>query len=177
MRVRTAAISTIFFAALAAGCSAASRHKALTTFFDGVPPLESAEKPAGQPGAVQPAGTARPATGSQHGPYAARMCSACHDSGALNGLVLPKDRLCFQCHDLNLNKRYVHGPIASGGCLVCHDPHSSRYRNLLVSDSDSFCFGCHDQATVSRIDGHADLTMSCTTCHDAHQSNEKYLLK
>ena len=58
-------------------------------------------------------------------------------------------QLCGRCHELDLTRRYVHGPLASGGCTVCHDPHSSRYRYLLVSDSDGFCLSCHDARRVA----------------------------
>jgi predicted CXXCH cytochrome family protein len=177
MKIRTAAVCIVLAALLPAGCSAVSRHKALTTLFDGVPPLEAENARGAQPGQ----GAATPATrqpvGSEHGPYAAKMCSGCHDPAAANGLIAPKDELCAQCHTLTLDKKYVHGPVAGGGCLVCHDPHNSRYKHLLVSDSDTFCLRCHDPQTVAKIDGHADLQSNCTTCHDAHESDTQYLLK
>jgi predicted CXXCH cytochrome family protein len=91
--------------------------------------------------------------------------------------VAPKEELCFRCHRLRVEKKYVHGPLASGGCLVCHDPHASRYPRLLVSDSDSFCFHCHEAERVARIEGHAGLQGGCTQCHDAHASDERFLLK
>ena len=54
MSLRIAAAGACFFALFSLGCSAASRHKALTTMFDGVPPLK-----AGDSGpAPQAAGTA-----------------------------------------------------------------------------------------------------------------------
>ena len=159
------------------GCSATARHKTLTMFFDGVPPQ-------GAPSA----GPARPQTattigspsvipvGSERGPYAARLCDACHQRGT-NALVAPQEALCLRCHQLDLDKAYVHGPLASGGCLVCHDPHSSRFGSLLVSESGGFCLSCHERDAVARIEGHADITEGCTTCHDAHGSDVKYLLK
>jgi predicted CXXCH cytochrome family protein len=177
MKARTAAICTVLVALLPVGCSATSRHKALTMFFDGVPPPKTEGALEGTQATSQAVSPSRPAKSSEHGPYAAKLCSACHDAAAINGLVLPKDQICFRCHALKLDKTFVHGPIASGGCLVCHDPHSSRYRYLLVSDSDSFCVRCHDPRTIAKIEGHSDLTTSCTTCHDAHQSDKKYLLK
>ena len=162
-------------AGLAPGCHATSRHKVLTYFFDGVPPLETpGAQPA--PGAATPI-TSRPISFQEHGPYAAKLCSACHNETKGNTLVAPPDQLCERCHALKLDKAYVHGPVASGECLVCHDPHSSPYRPLLVSQSDSFCFECHDRKDIANSPGHANLEESCTTCHDAHMSNQKYLLK
>ncbi len=178
MNQRTAVSFTCAIALISLGCSAASRHKALTVFFDGVPPLN--EPGTGQ--THQAAGTGSKATapqldGSSHGPYAARMCHACHESGATNALVAPPDQLCSRCHTITLDKAYMHGPLTSGGCLVCHEPHSSRYPYLLVSDSGTFCLTCHDADTVAKIEGHADMNEDCTACHDAHGSDSKFLLK
>lgn len=95
----------------------------------------------------------------------------------MNALVAPREQLCFRCHEIRMNKKYIHGPLASGGCTACHDPHSSQYRYLLVSESDSFCFYCHDRQTVARVGAHRGVQEQCTTCHDAHMSDKKYLLK
>jgi len=164
-------------AVLSTGCNTMSRHKALTLFFDGVPPPKMREAPA-TPITI-PDGDAPPRqTGyREHGPFAAKLCSACHEAGGANALVAPKDELCFRCHELGQERKYVHGPLASGGCLVCHDPHSSRYRYLLVSESDNFCFRCHDRGSMEKIEGHGDPEANCTLCHDAHGSDTKYLLK
>lgn len=177
MKNRAAAAVLLAVAGLSFACSASTRHKVLTFFFDGVPP------PRGAAVATQPASAAgeqaasRPAGYREHGPYAARLCNACHDSGATNALVAPRERLCLRCHQLGLEKRYVHGPLISGGCLVCHDPHASPYRALLVSESDGFCLRCHDRDALSRIDGHTGTAERCTTCHEAHMSDKRYLLK
>jgi predicted CXXCH cytochrome family protein len=168
--------SACIAAVLATGCDATTRHRILTHFFDGVPPLQEAGQ---APGASRaPGGGAAPAAKvREHGPYAAKLCDACHDPLATNALVVPRDQLCGRCHEIRLDKKYVHGPLASGGCLVCHDPHSSPNSHLLVSESGGFCFHCHDRDSVARIGGHEDLEGGCTDCHDAHQSDTKYLLK
>jgi predicted CXXCH cytochrome family protein len=175
MKMRKAASWTCAVALLSAACSQAARHKALTTFFDGVPPLEKADTPKGQQPAVGSTAPPRKAQGSEHGPYAAKLCDACHAKGATNALAPPADELCAQCHTIKTDKKFMHGPLVSGGCLVCHDPHSSRYPYLLVSDSGS-CLDCHDREAVARIEGHR-IDSNCTTCHDAHGSDTKYLLK
>ena len=177
MRVWKGALWACFAAAFSLSCSATTRHRVLSTFFDGVPP-EKAPSAQGAPGASPAAATVTRRSGfGQHGPYAAGLCGACHESGATNALVVPKDELCLRCHQLRLDKKYVHGPIASGGCLVCHDPHSSRYRFLLLSDSDRFCFHCHDRESLTKIEGHGGTEEKCTECHDAHMSDQRYLLK
>ena len=178
MKARVVAMGIGVAVALMTGCNATSRHKVLTFFFDGVPPPRSpvAAEPQ-QP--ASPAGptASRQAVFREHGPYAAKMCNACHDSGGANALIAPVEQLCFRCHDLGLNKRYIHGPLASGGCLVCHDPHSSRYRYLLVSESDTFCLYCHDRQTKGGIGAQHGLEENCTICHEAHMSDKKHLLK
>jgi predicted CXXCH cytochrome family protein len=160
--------------ATTAGCTAGRRHEILDIFFDGVPP--PAEVAAPVPGAAPPAPSRKVPYGT-HGPYAARMCQTCHESGATNALVAPADQLCSRCHDIALDKRYVHGPLASGGCLSCHDPHGSQYRYLLLSESDDFCLRCHEPAALSPIAEHGDLSQRCTTCHDAHMSDREHLLR
>lgn len=164
--------------AMSAGCAAATRHKVLTFFFDGVPPPRAAGPGEGRP-AASPADTVRAgrAAPRDHGPYAARLCGACHEARATNALIAPRDQLCFRCHEIGVERKYVHGPIASGGCLVCHDPHGSGYRALLVSESDSFCFRCHDRGLVQAIPGHGGMEEGCTDCHDAHASDSQSLLK
>ena len=162
----------------ALGCSAATRHRILSAMFDGVPPPRSAaaEGPTSSAGAAD-ATPARPAAAFDHGPFAARMCSACHDSEATNALILPREQLCFRCHELTLAGARVHGPIASGGCLVCHDPHSSRNAALLVSESAGICMHCHERGAIDAIPSHDGLETGCTDCHDAHASGKQYLLK
>ena len=171
------AILISLVAGLCVGCDATSRHKVLTFFFDGVPPLREGAAQAELPSGPAIPVPARPASFQEHGPYAAKMCNACHGEGMGNALVVPANQLCARCHDLKLDKTYLHGPLASGGCLVCHDPHSSRYRPLLVSESDDFCFHCHDREAVANNEAHGDIREPCTTCHDAHMSDKKYLLK
>jgi predicted CXXCH cytochrome family protein len=176
--MRKAASWTCAVALLSVACSPTARHKALSTFFDGVPPLETADRPTGPPqGTGMPGAPPRHGQGSEHGPYASKLCDACHVKGATNALVAPPNELCAQCHTIDMNKKFMHGPLTSGDCLVCHDPHSSRYPYLLVSDSGTVCLDCHDRETVAAIEGHGSLEGNCTTCHDAHGSDTKYLLK
>jgi len=178
--MKTAAVlgSTCLVAALTMGCNSATRHNVLTFFFDGVPPPRTA--PSMEEAQAAPHASPAPARGvgyREHGPYAARLCNACHEPAATNSLVAPAEDLCLQCHDLRRDKKYIHGPLFAGGCIVCHDPHSSQYSNLLVSESDNFCFHCHDRGSVERTAAHVGTEGQCTFCHDAHTSNKKYLLK
>jgi len=174
MKVRTAVACAVVAAAVSIGCDATARYKALSLFFDGVPPPKV---PEALPAVSAVNAATRKVGFRSHGPYGAKLCTACHNPGAFNALVLPPEELCFKCHEFKLDKKYVHGPLASGGCTACHDPHSSQYRYMLVSESDSFCLYCHDRKTVGEIPGHADVEEQCTTCHDPHMSNQKNLLR
>ena len=151
------------------GCGA-NRHHVLAFFFDGVPAPRPA--PAARVAGAPAASSATP-TRFEHGPYAAKLCASCHAAVQGNALVAHNGDLCFGCHELRLDKAYIHGPLGTGGCLVCHDPHSSPSRNLLVSETTDFCFHCHERA---RVEPHA-AGERCLTCHDAHQSDRPHLLR
>jgi len=169
----------ILSALLAAGCTPEARYGTLSFFFDGVPPPggNGAAARGKRPGSLTKEAGAkiRPST---HGPYAARLCEACHQRGGSNKLILPVEALCLNCHELNIGKKYVHGPLASGGCRVCHEPHGSGRPLLLVAEPSKFCFHCHDEAEVGSRETHrAAGGTECTACHDAHSSNNEFLLK
>ena len=173
-RLRTGAAACLMAGFLAA-CSGPSGQRVLTFFFDGVPPRQALGPGRGQPGGPVPGGVV-PAR-REHGPYAAKLCDGCHEAGRGNALVLPKNRLCGRCHVLGGGKRYVHGPLNAGGCLVCHDPHTSRNPYLLVSASAEFCVRCHDRRALRAVEGHDGTDGPCTTCHEAHMSDRPFLLR
>jgi len=165
-------------AALLWGCDATTRYHTLRFFFDGVPSPE--EEEAARIKRTEAGGGPNKApvltAWGRHGPYAAKQCEACHQRPT-NALVAPIDELCFRCHEFRSDKQWVHGPLASGGCRVCHEPHSSRYPYLLVAETELFCFQCHDEKAVRAGEAHQGATEKCTTCHDAHMSDNRFLLK
>jgi predicted CXXCH cytochrome family protein len=163
------------------GCEARARYRVLSIFFDGVPnPDAPTATAAGNQDAGGRVAADKRETGknqyTEHGPYAARLCEGCHQRGT-NKLLLPIESLCLHCHSIAMDKKRVHGPIASGGCKVCHDPHSSSNRFLLVSDSKEFCLYCHDKNEISTREVHQGMSEECITCHDAHGSDNDFLLK
>lgn len=170
-------ITIIFSCLFSAGCSPEAKYKMLSFWIDGVPNPADGLRDEGNGGSKG---------GQQekklevyiHGPYGARLCSACHESGFSNKLLYPKEELCFYCHKLDMSAKYVHGPLAGGGCLICHDPHNSQFKHLLVAKAEEFCFYCHDQTSVLSGRSHEDaMQKGCTTCHDAHMSDRQYMLK
>ena len=162
-------------------CAPDTRYRALSFFFDGVPlPGEQKHNYDDTTVAGRKLKQARGAAprARSHGPYAAKMCDACHERGGSNKLLMPVEKLCLGCHDLNLQTRKIHGPVASGGCRVCHDPHGSGKPFLLVAEPSTFCFYCHDEAEVRSHEVHGAIGGSeCTDCHNPHGSDNDYLLK
>jgi predicted CXXCH cytochrome family protein len=169
------AVLALLCSSLLLGCEGKTRYQVLSFFFDGVPlpeapkiePIEDPQKKSVQMASVY----------IEHGPYGAKQCGACHQSGS-NNLVLPIKELCFKCHALDLRKKNLHGPLASGGCKICHNPHGSRYPFLLVAEPKEFCLYCHDREDIARNPVHAGMNgAQCTECHDAHGSDNEYLLR
>ena len=159
---------------LSYGCEGKTRYQVLSFFFDGVPPPGEVTQE-GKKEVTKVAAQAQ-STYREHGPYAAKLCNGCHERGS-NKLLLPIEDLCFQCHTLNIRKKYIHGPLASGGCKICHSPHGSIYPFLLISEPKRFCLHCHSQNDILKREVHRETDEQCTVCHDAHSSDNAYLLK
>jgi predicted CXXCH cytochrome family protein len=167
--------------ALPYGCSSGNpevKYRILSFFFDGVPPPAGTGPEGSAVGRKEDRKKDEPKKDifMAHGPYAARLCNGCHIRGS-NKLLMPIKELCFMCHTLDVSKKYVHGPLAAGGCAVCHAPHGSNYAFYLVSESRDFCFYCHDKKAVFASNVHQGVSEECTVCHDAHSSDTEYLLK
>jgi predicted CXXCH cytochrome family protein len=171
----------LMVAAVLFGCEARTRYKVFGPFFDGVPnpdetaPSADRNKSIGARAAVD-ANETKKKQYVEHGPYAAKLCEGCHQRGT-NKLLMPIESLCLYCHAVTSGKKRIHGPIASGGCKICHDPHSSSNRFLLVSDSKEFCLYCHDKNEIATREVHQGMSTECITCHDAHGSDNEFLLK
>jgi predicted CXXCH cytochrome family protein len=177
------------------GCDSVSRHKVLTTIFDGVPsqvpPEKILEDYYQQRLAVEAArkaaagnfadGTAA-ASGSRHLPYAEKKCKDCHDFTSRVGLVRPRLELCVMCHrdfiikDKTVN---VHGPVAVGDCSACHLPHTSPNKALLERNETEICSKCHqERRQAARMhDKVVARGMTCVDCHDPHYGGARYFLK
>jgi len=180
------------------GCATPEeRHRLLTMFFDGVPPLypEEPERVLEGPDPEEPEPLSEePSEGiapqvtrarganrivSVHGPVAEKECEQCHSTRYSNQLIAEKEELCWTCHDPeDFAGEVVHGPFAAGFCQACHDPHRSKYEYLLVSDSTDLCESCHEQYDMAAIAEHnSGDERLCQSCHDPHAADRKYMLK
>lgn len=170
-----------------------SRHKVLSTIFDGVPSLPPAgevcneycqqEVPVDVAGidseAVESKATQN--THSSHQPYKEKKCGDCHsnDKNVNAGLIVPKRELCGVCHQNFIKGHNVHGPVAVGDCLACHLPHNSQYPSLLKEDPDKVCAICHQEARLA-AEMHERFVVKaigCGECHDPHAGDARYFLK
>ena len=175
-----------------AGCDPVTRHKALSTVFDGVPSLPPTDQLctefanqrvaavlddiAGKKAATTESGAV---TQSKHLPYQEKRCNGCHDKTKKGGLVAPKNELCYVCHTGFIKGSFVHGPVAVSDCLACHLPHTSSYPSLLKFDKSVLCATCHKETRVASAmhDRLAAKKMDCVDCHDPHFGRVMYFLK
>ena len=170
-------------------CTPEQKHRTLTFFFDGVPPLHPVVEPATKGSTAEPAirkTVERPdkprAVLSEHKPLSDKAsCVGCHDGNASFALLRPPAELCVRCHEKE-TRQYprMHGPTAVGDCGVCHDPHRAPREHLVRAPVVQLCFRCHEQTP----EGGSTLGCSrasdqalCTECQDPHGGDRQYFLK
>jgi predicted CXXCH cytochrome family protein len=168
-------------------CTPEQKHRTLTFFFDGVPPLHPAGEPAEKgtvPEQVRKT-VERPRVKqeiwSEHEPMKDKAsCVQCHSRTRSFSLLKPAAQLCLPCHE-GETRRYprMHGPSAVGDCAVCHDAHRAPRRHLVRAPVVALCFRCHDRTPeggetlgCSRASDEA----SCTECHNPHGGDKAYFL-
>jgi predicted CXXCH cytochrome family protein len=210
----TLAIVGLAAAGLLAGCSSSTRQRLLEIFFDEPPTVEKAQPSSAVP--ERPRTLRRkalpepePVVRYRHPPFEARECGSCH---ALKGtqsfsrtvlatsieekpmrgtgprLLMPPERLCFECHDdkspealREAGATKVHGPVEARECIACHDPHQSPYPKMLKAGPAvaDLCLTCHDRSDVMANEVHDEdaIEAGCTSCHDPHAGEEPYMFK
>jgi predicted CXXCH cytochrome family protein len=186
-------LSVFFFGLVLSGCDQVTRHKVLTTIFEGVPSLPPVDElcseyheqemekylalQAGKELAAKLAGAQ--AAISSHKPYNEKKCRDCHDFETQVGLVRPKQELCVMCHTDFIRGSFVHGPVEVGDCSACHLPHSSEFSSLLELDKNRICDKCHTEKRLA-ANMHKQVMakgMNCVDCHDPHFGDSMYFLK
>ena len=163
--------------ALLVGCGTPEhRYHVLSFFFEGVPDPAASKAMSGGKVRSQLSG----ATIFVHRPYAENKCEECHANAEdiFSGLKMRKD-VCVKCHPVTATRyEKMHGPVASGQCLICHAAHQSSEEHLLKEGSPRICTQCHELGTLSPLTpAHTDAKSACMKCHSGHGGNERYFLK
>jgi predicted CXXCH cytochrome family protein len=132
-----------------------------------------------------------------HGPYAARLCSACHPApvqGKVGLTAMNVDSLCYNCHTnfkaemTSAGSRHKLLSQSNRSCMECHDPHAANQEYNLKKPVQELCVGCHGEQPEQTAPGdvfagadtqylklssknvHEPARKSCLICHDAHAS-------
>ncbi len=179
----------LVFLFLSTGC--VKDREILAFFFDGVPEYNNAGQTTGNTDKLNSNNFSKTQKNvkrasvqkkrieikSIHKPFKERKCDKCHDRTKRNFLVVPKDKLCFQCHDKKkFFNKFVHGPVAPGRCSFCHYAHNSKYLYLLRYENEKLCYQCHNPEDIKKIKDHENRA-DCLKCHDPHTQDNKYFLK
>ncbi len=168
------------------GCDPEEKHRILTIFFDGVPPLYEEVIIATDPNSVEIIEVKAGVIWYVHKPWK-EDCAICHGERRKERtfssevqMLKPPPELCFDCHEglRSSDKRYVHGPFAVAQCLICHHPHTTANKHILLQPVPKLCYGCHAPDWTNTIDKHElEEYKQCLDCHSGHESRLKYLLK
>jgi predicted CXXCH cytochrome family protein len=114
-----------------------------------------------------------------------KNCVSCHGdrseqaSAEKPNLIAPVPKLCYGCHKEYLSPDgWVHGPVATGKCLLCHEPHEADNKSLLSKPVPELCYQCHGTESMKSIANHSDKSYeNCIICHEGHISPGRMLLK
>ncbi|MFH1716453.1 MAG: cytochrome c3 family protein [Planctomycetota bacterium] len=114
-----------------------------------------------------------------------KSCTPCHGdqsqriSSDKPPLVAPVPALCCLCHkEYVAMGGWVHGPVATGNCLLCHERHQTSNNSLLNKPIPELCYQCHETKILRLIAGHSDESYAtCNDCHEGHTSPGRMLLK
>ena len=108
-------------------------------------------------------------------------------------------QMCVGCHDKKLFQgKTVHGPVATGQCLLCHASHTSTEVAHLRMEPVALCADCHPDvlkrghrlsqfaaAGHPRGSGNTKIadpsrpgkTFYCASCHEPHRSDRPMLTR
>lgn len=114
-----------------------------------------------------------------------RTCINCHQ---LEGYTTVKatdpanENPCYNCHTDKIGRyaqKYIHGPVAGGGCTVCHNPHGTAFEKNLHAPVQELCFSCHEDLADELDNEYLHRPFRdgyCTECHDPHSTNNRWML-
>ncbi len=171
-------------------CSAPTRYRVLSFFFDGVPTpgtgtaadeasegTEVAALPSDGSGPLAAAPVRTPSYA--HPPFRDNRCDECHNITTRQPSKTVSEGLCQTCHnDLPGRARFVHGPVAVNACLFCHHHHSAPHPKVLLDEPPALCLRCHDENDLAGGEYHATIgEQVCVECHDPHTGDNRFFLK
>jgi len=170
---------------LLSSCDEIERHRMLTFFFDGVPPLQTQTSETQGPGPKDSKAADIAPAGGWHVHPPLKNCVNCHGDQRRTGfsrkvqLVAEIPQLCHKCHgEFSALEAWVHGPVATGDCLLCHEPHKTKAEFLLRKPVPELCYQCHDVQAIRMVKDHdGESYSSCTDCHDGHAGATRSLLR
>ncbi|MCL5280210.1 MAG: cytochrome c3 family protein [Planctomycetes bacterium] len=170
---------------LLASCDEVERHKTLTFFFDGVPPLRTEAPEAQAAGLIDNRAADKAPVGLWRTHAPVKNCTVCHGEQRRAGaarkvqLVAEVPQLCYNCHkEFSALQAWVHGPVATGNCLLCHEPHKAKNESLLRKPVPDLCYQCHEEQAIRQIKNHAEASYArCIDCHEGHASAARGLLR
>jgi predicted CXXCH cytochrome family protein len=119
-----------------------------------------------------------------HGPYAARLCSACHPApvdGKVGLTAANVDLLCYDCHAnfkgemAGAGSRHKLLSQSNRSCIECHDPHAANQEYHLKKPAQELCVSCHDEPPKQTTQGDALLLTSNDTDLQYLKLSSKYV--
>lgn len=82
-----------------------------------------------------------------------------------------------KCHSGMGKGKYVHGPVAAGGCVFCHRTEGRHRFKPIPRNVSELCYQCHGRTETVQPLHPPVRTSRCTACHSPHQSPNKYQLR
>jgi predicted CXXCH cytochrome family protein len=123
-----------------------------------------------------------------HGPYKARLCSACHPAPVNDKIQLAAanvNLLCTECHAQfkeemeGTQSRHRLLSQSDRACVECHDPHAASQEYVLKKPVQDLCLGCHveppNKAASDNRDRPAPSQEAANTSKRSDDRNAQYL--
>jgi predicted CXXCH cytochrome family protein len=119
-----------------------------------------------------------------HGPFTARLCSACHPApvaGKVRLTTADVDSLCYECHTQfkaemeGTKSRHTILSQSNRSCIECHDPHAANQEYHLKKPAQELCISCHDEPPKQTTQGNAPLLTSDGTGRQYLKLSSKYV--
>lgn len=118
-----------------------------------------------------------------HEPSGTYDCFRCHETAYKPTrfiIATSQVGLCGLCHQSFATKilgssKYVHGPVATGSCVICHDPHGGVSKGFTREKITTLCMRCHADTVARGVKNGLHEDLDCTDCHDPHGADNPEL--